>query len=66
MLALRCPECGLLLDIVQPEDYVIETRYCANCDDNSEITDDCIEVAFKVVNNLITENIYVDENITPH
>ncbi len=51
LLAVRCPECGLLLDIVQPEDYAIGSQYCANCDTDLEITNDCVEVVFKVVNN---------------
>lgn len=50
-LAMRCPECGLLLEIVQPEDYAIGSQYCANCDTNYNIDNDCIEVVFKVVNN---------------
>lgn len=51
LLAVRCPECGLLLKIVQPENYAIGSQYCANCDMDSEITNDCIEVVFKVINN---------------
>lgn len=51
LLAVRCPECGLLLEIVQPEDYAISSQYCANCDTDSEITNDCVEVVFKVINN---------------
>lgn len=54
LLAVRCPECGLLLDIVQPEDYAIGWQYCANCDTDSEITNDCVEVVFKVVKNPFT------------
>lgn len=48
-LAVRCPDCGLLLDIVQPEDYVIGSYYCANCDTDFDITNDCVDVVFKVV-----------------
>lgn len=51
LLAVRCPECGLLLDIVQPEDYAISSQYCANCDTDSDITNDCVEVVFKIINN---------------
>lgn len=50
-LALRCPECGLLLDIVKPEKYEIGEQYCANCDEDLDITNDCVEVVFKVINN---------------
>ncbi len=50
-LALRCPECGLLLDIVKPEKYEMGERYCANCDEDMDITNDCVEVVFKVINN---------------
>lgn len=50
-LAVRCPECGLLLDIVHPEKYEIGSQYCANCDEDLYITNDCVEVVFKVINN---------------
>lgn len=51
LLAVRCPECGLLLDIVKPEDYTIGSQYCANCDADTDITNECVEVIFKVINN---------------
>ena len=51
LLAIRCPECGLLLETIYPEEYTIGSRYCANCDMDSDITADCIEVVFRVVNN---------------
>lgn len=51
LLAIRCPECGLLLGIVQPNDYAVQSQYCANCDTDYDITNDCVEVVFKVVNN---------------
>lgn len=49
LLAVRCPECGLMLDTVRPEEPVLKTQYCANCDANYDISDECIEVVFKVV-----------------
>lgn len=52
MLAIRCIECGLLLETVKPEDYVANSQYyCANCDANLEITNNCVDVIFKVIKN---------------
>ena len=50
-LAFRCPECGLLLKTVKPEDYAIESQYCTHCDMDVDIVSDSVEVLFKVVNN---------------
>lgn len=51
MLAVRCPECGLLLKTIMPEDYAVDSQYCPNCDTNYDIDNDCVEVVFKVVKN---------------
>lgn len=55
MFAVRCPECGLLLETAQSVSVAIGTLYCANCDKDYDIFNDFIEVVFKVVNSFYAE-----------
>ena len=47
--AIRCPECGMFLKAISHrEDAVVtDAVYCAHCDENIRITDECIEVIYK-------------------
>lgn len=49
--AIRCPECGFILKILQdmPIDYD-EFNYCYGCDEDINVTSDNVELIFTLVN----------------